>query len=382
MGGTSTDVARITDLIPEYTTESRISGLPLSRRNLDIVTIGAGGGSIAAVDIGGAIMVGPESAGAHPGPVCYGLGGQAVTVTDVNLLAGYLNPMNFLGEGKHLAVTNTRTAVEKLAQRLGFTLDETIQGVRKVVNHTMAAALRMVTTEAGKDPKEYALVAFGGAGPIHSVELARELGMRKVIVPVAAGMFSAYGILISDVLHSFSRTKVMHIKEPNLQVVSGILDAYIHQGAKNLAESGIPDSDHRFLPSVDVRYCGQSWFLNIPFSQDIDTLERSFRSSYLKKFGYTLDGDMEIVNIRLEARGKRFIPPKSDLPSDRGSEPYEMRNCLFDEWEEVPVYRREGLGSGFSWSGACIIEDNGSTIVIPPGSRIGIDTTGTLEVRT
>ena len=380
MGGTSTDVARITDLLPEYTTESKISGLPLSRRNLDIITIGAGGGSIADVDTGGAIRVGPESAGADPGPVCYGRGGQKVTVTDVNLLAGFLNPVDFLGKGRNLDVDQTMECTKALSRSLGCSVDETILGVRKVVNHSMAGALRMVTTEAGKDPGEYALVAFGGAGPIHAADLARELGMKKVIIPVAAGMFSAFGILISDVLHSFSRTDVTPLKIRNLETGQTIMHEFQRKGADLLEKSGIGPDDQRFLPSVDIRYRGQSWSLNIPFSPEIERLTQSFKESYQEKFGYALEEEMEIVNFRMEARGKRSIPTIPDLRENEGSQAIGERQCLFNGWETTPIFMRKLFGSGFSISGPCIIEDNGSTIVIPPGCKVKVDRTGTLEV--
>jgi len=381
MGGTSTDIARITGLKPEFTSEGKISGLPLCRRSLNIVTIGAGGGSIASVDGGGALTVGPESAGAQPGPVCYDLGGEEVTVTDVNLLAGYLNPVDFLRKGRDLSLEKTRKAVKILSGKLGFDPVDTIQGVRKVVNHTMAAALRMVTTEAGKDPADYSLFAFGGAGPVHAASLARELGMKKVVVPFSAGMFSAYGILISDVVHSFSVTKVIPLGKPVLEEASRIFADFARKGSEDLLKSGITREQHEFHPFVDIRYRGQSYSLTIPFFDDLNTLQENFEKNYKEKYGYSLEGKMEIVNFRMEARGQRFLPKLPEIGETRSSEPYALRDCLFGEWMKVPIYRRHDLGAGFRYSGACVVEDNGSTVVIPPGSEITVDIHGNLEVK-
>lgn len=380
MGGTSTDIARITDLRPDYTTDARISGLPLCRRSLNIVTIGAGGGSISGIDAGGAITVGPESAGAHPGPVCYGLGGKEVTVTDVNLLAGYLNPVDFLGKGRDLDIPGTKNVVERLSRKLGYGFEETIEGILNVVNHTMAGALRMVTTEAGKDPTHYVLFAFGGAGPVHAVPLARELGMNRVLVPFMAGMFSAYGILTSDVVHSFSGTRILTLAEPHVRKVSGILESYSEEGRDLLTKEGIRPDLQRVIPSVDMRYRGQSYFLNIPFHDDPGELLRRFEEEYTNGYGYSLDGEVEIVNIRLEARGGRSTFPPPEIPDNRSNEPYHRKDCLFGEWMEVPVFRRKDLGPGFDHSGACVVEDVGSTMVIPPRSRSVMDRHGNLEV--
>ena len=381
MGGTSTDIARITNLRPEYTTDAKISGLPLCRRSLNIVTIGAGGGSISGIDPGGAIKVGPESSGAHPGPVCYGQGGDQVTVTDVNLLAGYFNPKDFLGKRRDLVLPPTKKAVDRLSRKLGYGLEETIHGILRVVDHNMAGALRKVTTEAGKDPAEYALFAFGGAGPVHAVSLARELGMKRILVPFTAGMFSAYGILISDVVHSFSRTRILSMTDQHVREVRGVLGRFAEEGKDLLTNGGIDPDQQRVIPSVDMRYKGQSYSINIPFDDDPKELLLKFQREYTNAYGYSLDGEAEIVNIRLEARGCRFRFPLPEISGEHTNEPYDRKECLFGEWMEVPIFRRIDLGSGFSHSGACIVEDVGSTAVIPSGSKVMVDRHGNLEVR-
>ncbi|MCK4613561.1 MAG: hydantoinase/oxoprolinase family protein [Thermoplasmata archaeon] len=381
MGGTSTDISRISGLRQEYTTDAKLSGLPFSRYCINIITIGAGGGSIAHLDPGGAIRVGPESAGASPGPVCYDLGGEQVTVTDVNLLAGYLNHRDFLGKGNDLNVPKARAAVEGLARKLNYTINETIEGVLRIVNHNMASALRMVTTEAGKDPEDYSLFAFGGAGPMHGAGLARELGMKRVFVPFAAGMFSAFGILISDIVHGYSLTRVMPLDTGNLKQAEEILKDFQRKGADFLTKEGIPEESRVFLPSLDLRYRGQSYHLNVPFGSGIEDVKREFGKIYLKRYGYSITGEEEIVNIRLEVRGKRCLPPLPVISDEAPNGPYGHRDCLFGEWIEVPVFRRGELGAGFLHKGVAIIEDKGSTIVLPPGTSFRVDVHGNIEVR-
>lgn len=399
MGGTSTDISRITDLRPEYTTGTMISGLPISRKCINIVTIGAGGGSIARLDMGNAITVGPESSGANPGPVCYDLGGEEITVTDTNLLAGYINPDDFLGKGRDLNVTRTHEIMESLARKLDYDMEETIQGILKVVNHNMASALRMVTTEVGKDPARHTLFSFGGAGPLHAVELARELGMERVLIPFAAGMFSAFGILISDVVHSYSVTRVMILNSAAIPVVEEIINGFIEDGREKILDDGIPPDQIQFLPTLDLRYHGQSYSLNLPIDllmksdvarsqensvtpSDIAArIRKDFESMYHERFGYLIPGEIEIVNIRLETRGRRPVPDLAEKESNGINEYYTKRDCLFGEWMEVPVFRRSDLDPGFTSETTAIIEDNGSTIVLPPGTKWKVDRFGNLEVR-
>jgi len=382
MGGTSTDVSAIKDLSPSLTQEGKIDGLPVSLRTLDIVTIGAGGGSIAEADAGGALKVGPESAGAAPGPVCYDLGGARVTVTDANFLSGFLRPGDFLGPGRDLNREKSRRAMEKLAAALGMSAKETVRGILSLVNHRMASALRMVTTELGEDPGDYTLFAFGGAGPLHCAALARELGMKKIMVPLAAGVFSAYGILMADVVQAYSRTRVMPLSSGNLaEVAVPILESFEEKAARVLREEGIPGERMSFIPSLDLRYMGQSYHLNVRFHDGVAAIMEDFRRSYLDRYGYSVPGDeIEIVNIRLEARGARERPPLPVISDEGSGRPYTTRECLFDEWIETPVYRRRDIPPGYREHGPAVIEDRGSTIVVPPGAGFITDVHGNLEV--
>jgi len=391
MGGTSTDISRITDLRPEYTSDYRIRGLPFSRRSLNIVSIGAGGGSIVKRDSGGAIMVGPESAGASPGPVCYGFEGKEPTLTDINLLAGYLNPVDFLGKGKHLRVAEAEKAVRRLSERLNYTPEQTIEGVLRVVGNNMASALRMVTTEAGKNPADYTLLSFGGAGPVHGAALARELGINEVIVPFAAGMFSAFGILLSDVVFTYSVTRAMPLNTGETRRGEEIISDFLSKGRTALTDEGIPDENQTFYPTADLRFRGQSYHLNVPFSPDEEALKERFEREYTDRYGYLPEGEVEFVNLRLEARGKREVPPLpviseervmgSDDRVERRNEPCTHRNCLFGEYIETPVFRRNDLGMGFQLQGPAIIEDRGSTTVVPPGAEFSVDEYGNILIR-
>ncbi len=391
MGGTSTDVSAINNLGPSMTTGGRISGLPVSLRSMDIVTIGAGGGSIAEPDAGGALKVGPESAGAAPGPVCYDLGGEQITVTDANFLSGFLGPDDFLGPGRDLDRKRTERAMERLAGKLGISSRETVKGILSLANHRMASALRMVTTELGRDPADYTLLAFGGAGPLHSAALARQLGVGKVMVPFAAGVFSAYGILMADVLQSYSRTCVMPLTRANLEgTASSILEGFRERAAGVLAGEGITGERMRFIPTMDIRYEGQSYHLNVIFQPDFEKIGEEFRRSYLERYGYAVeDAGMEIVNLRLEARGMRDRPPLPLISdngmgaSERSGEAYTCRDCLFEGREEAmetPVFRRIDLPAGFTNHGPAVVEDEGSTIVIPVGASFEVDAHGNLEV--
>ena len=383
MGGTSTDISRITALRPEYTSDYRIRGLPFSRRSLNIISIGAGGGSIVKLDQGGAIRVGSESAGANPGPVCYGFGGKELTLTDIDLLAGFLNPVNFLGNGKNLRKDEARRALNHFSERIHYTPEQVMEGVRRVAENRMASALRMVTTEVGKDPGDYSLVCFGGAGPVHGATIAKELGIKEVIVPVAAGMFSAFGILISDVLLSYSITRVMPLNQKGMNIAHEIIDDFISVGKKALEREGIPEEGQVFYPSVDLRFTGQSYHLNVLFTPEEEMLTKEFEREYKERYGWLPKGRMEFVNLRLEARGKRELPK---IPSMYGEsvgkeEAYTHRRCLFlEEYRNTPVFKRVYLGSGFHFSGPAIIEDKGSTVVIPPETEFIIDDYGNIII--
>ena len=300
MGGTSTDVALV-DGEARASSQAEIAGFPIGVPMLDIHTVGAGGGSIARFDAGGALRVGPESAGADPGPICYGRGTQP-TVTDANLLLGRLQPQRFLGGDFTLDLERTRRLVAEWLKRNGskFTLEQFAAGIIRVVNATMEKAIRVVSIERGYDPREFALVAFGGAGGLHACELAEALSIPRVIVPALPGALSAFGILVSDVVKDYSRTVLWRVadKLPIDETLEREFAALRRRAEKDFRDEKWKGAIN-YQRSVDVRYQGQGYELNVPFTR---SLIRDFRSEHQRRYGYNYPARaVELVTLRLRA---------------------------------------------------------------------------------
>jgi N-methylhydantoinase A len=384
MGGTSADVSSLVNGSISWTSEGSINGLPIKLPMVDIVTVGAGGGSIAWLDQGGALRVGPGSAGAVPGPVCYDLGGTDVTVTDCDLLCGYLDPSYFLGGEMILDVGKAKQRVQHFADEIGLAFEETILGVCKIVNANMIKALRVVSVERGLDTRDFALCAFGGAGPVHAVALARELGIPTVIVPFASGVFSAYGILVSDLQQDYSRTHLLRLNEGDTEadaVVQETLGEFAVAAEKELAEQGIAFTEATLLPSVDMRYLGQSYELNVDFTTVADA-RRRFHQEHQKRYGYAMPAEaVELVTIRLRVLVPRSKPTPPPVPAGKAGKPEEYRAVLFEEgWQRTPIFRREALPARFEHEGPAIIEAKDSTTVVPPGMRFAVDSYGNIVI--
>lgn len=385
MGGTSADVSTIVNGNLSWTSEGSINGLPIGMPMVDIVTVGAGGGSIAWLDEGGALRVGPESAGAVPGPICYGLGGTAVTVTDCDLLCGYINPNYFVGGEIALDAAKAKRSVENFANEIGLSYEGTILGVWKIVNANMIKAVRLASVEKGLDVRDFSLIAFGGAGPVHAAALAQELSIPKVIVPFASGVFSAYGILVSDVQLDYSRTHLLSVngaEEEAEAVVKETISGFEEEARKELAEQDIDFEGATLLPSVDMRYVGQSYEISVSFETLTDAQKR-FHEFHNRLYGYAMPSEnTEIVNIRLRviAPREKPEPPKAGVEAE--GKPVEYRGVLFEGGREhVPVYRREDLPAYFEHVGAAIIEARDSTIVVPPGMSFSVDGYGNIAVQ-
>lgn len=382
MGGTSTDVALIDgDIKPS--SQSEITGLPIAVPMLDIHTVGAGGGSIARFDAGGALRVGPESAGADPGPICYGRG-TLPTVTDANLLLGRLQPDNFLGGTFTLDAERTRKIISDWLrkQAIGMDLNSFATGVIQVVNSNMEKALRLVSIERGHDPREFTLVAFGGAGGLHACELAQALAIPRVIVPALPGALSAYGILASDVIKDLSRTILLRVKD---EVPRGKLEnefrALERAAQRQFREEGWRGKP-RFVRSVDMRFRGQGYELNILFTADLGA---DFLREHQRRYGYAYENrELEIVTLRLRA-----ILPVSNLnleveenehrgtPAAHGVKTW-FGNRLFS----TRLYDRPHLVRSQRYSGPAIITEYSATTVIPPGARFQSDKAGNLVLKT
>ncbi len=382
MGGTSADFSAIVDHSPLWTDEGEIGGLPVRIPILDITTIGAGGGSIAWIDDGGALRVGPQSAGSNPGPACYGRGGTLPTVTDANLLSGLLDARSFSGTGIALDSDRANAALASLAEAGGMTVEETILGVLSVVNANMLRGIRKATVEKGIDVRDCSLLAFGGAGPLHGAALAMELGVKEVLVPPMAGMFSALGILLSDVQLDFGETLLAIWDADTLEVVNRILDRFKEKALRSFKRQGLTNKKPLFFPVLDLRYEGQSFHLAVPFNPERDMEER-FRQAFESRFGYTLGPEhaLEVVAVRISAivrREETALPNLEDRPI---SNPLEKRNVLLPSgFQEALVYRREQIWPSFSAAGPVVIEDNGCTVFVPPHCKVSLEKHGCLKI--
>jgi N-methylhydantoinase A len=377
MGGTSTDVALVEGAVRPGG-QAEVAGFPVGVPMLDIHTVGAGGGSLARFDAGGALLIGPESAGADPGPICYGRGTQP-TVTDANLLLGRMRPRRFLGGEFTLDLERTRwiTAEWLRTQQSKLTLEQFAAGVVRVVNANMERALRVVSIERGYDPRESALVAFGGAGGLHACELAEALAIPTVIIPARPGALSAFGILVSDVVKDFSRTVLWRLADPLPQrELKNEFQKLESAARKQFQAEGWRGALH-LERSVDLRYCGQGYELKIPMEGDI---RRSFHAEHQRRYGYHHAGrEVELVTLRLRAR---MAAPKLGLirasskarRSSRRRMPVERDRVIFQgRAVATPVYERERLPAGKFLTGPAVITEYSATTVIPPGKRFWVD---------
>jgi len=337
MGGTSADFSAIVDHTPLSTDEGMVDGLPIRLPTLDITTIGAGGGSIAWVDNGGALRVGPQSAGSEPGPACYNMGGKLPTVTDANLLSGIIDPMSFQGTHMILNMNGARQALQPLVVSAELSEEQTILGVRSVVNANMLRGIRRATVEKGIDARGCTLLAFGGAGPIHAAELAKELGITEVLVPPMAGMFSALGILLSDVRLDFGQTFIARWSPNSQDEVDTILERFKEKALTSVARQGLDHKDTLFAAALDMRYEGQSFHLPVAYSRQAD-LEESFHRVFRKRYGYAMEKGphVEVVTVRLSAITSRDEIALTEVTSSATSRPIGKRKILLSYQRTKP----------------------------------------------
>ncbi|PSQ38149.1 hydantoinase [Halobacteriales archaeon SW_5_70_135] len=392
MGGTSCDVSLVKGGEPVVTTDVTVGDYPVGVPAVDVHTVGAGGGSVAWLDDGGALRVGPESAGADPGPVCYGRGGDRPTTTDAHLLLGRLDPAAFAGD-----LDPDRDAVRAVFERdladpLGVSVREAAEGVLRVADANTERALRVVSVERGHDPRSFALVAFGGAGPLHAPSVARELDVPRVLVPPRAGVLSALGLLVSDAQYEFGTSRVRPWRAVDAEDLRETLAGLRANGRDRLAEEGIPPERRRLEPRVDLRYEGQSYELSVPVPSavaavDADTLSTvadRFHERHRRRYGHAYpDGALELVTVRLRARG---VVPDPDLrPSAVGGDladaVRETRPVVHDGTERATrVYDREAMPTGVAFEGPAVVEGTESTLVVGPERRASVDEYGTLDV--
>ncbi|MBW1722990.1 MAG: hydantoinase/oxoprolinase family protein [Deltaproteobacteria bacterium] len=382
MGGTSTDVSLVDGQL-SLTLESRISGLPVRTPMIDIHTVGAGGGSIASLDAGGALKVGPESAGADPGPICYGRG-ERITVTDANLFLGRLIPEHFLGGGMKLNHERLFPYFEKMARRASLSQRELAEGILWVVNSEMEKAVRVISVERGYDPRDFTLFSFGGAGGMHAAFLARLLRIPRVLIPPNPGILSALGMIMADVIKDYSLTIMMTQAEARTTDLEQAFSGLERRGVEDLLNEGVLKERLVLERYLDMRYEGQSYEILVPFDGG-DPVDL-FHSLHEKTYGYkNTNRPVEFVNIRLRARG---IPEK---PRFERSEPkvkkppagalLGVRKVVFDHKAlETNVYDREKLLSGNLIEGPAMVVEYSSTIVIPPFARAAVDGYGNMVI--
>jgi N-methylhydantoinase A len=381
MGGTSTDVSLVEGAI-KTASDAQIAGLPISVPMLDIHTVGAGGGSLARFDAAGVLRVGPESAGADPGPICYGRGVQP-TVTDANLLLGRLQPTKFLGGQFTLDLKRTRQVTQEWLTKQGsnLTLEKFAAGVVRVVNATMEKAIRVVSIERGRDPRRFTLVAFGGAGGLHACALAEALSIPHVIVPAFPGALSALGILWSDVVKDYSRTVLWRVaREIPLAKLSQEFSALEQAAAQDFAREGWDGTSH-FHRTVDLRYRGQGYELNLPLTRN---LLREFEREHQRRYGYThAKREIEIVTLRLRgilksSRSHAAAGAVAGKFSRRSAS--ETRVVFGGGRVKTQIYAREELGTRKTFRGPAIVTEYSATTVVPPGKKFRIDDVGNLVI--
>ncbi|MHA1599600.1 MAG: hydantoinase/oxoprolinase family protein [Alphaproteobacteria bacterium] len=384
MGGTTTDVCLILDGQAQISSDRSLGSRPLRQPMVAVEAIGAGGGSIARLDHG-ALRVGPESAGADPGPACYGRGGSHPTVSDANLVLGYLDSQRVLGSGLRLDLGLARDALASLASDMDMTVEAAALGVVKVTNAAMVRALRRVTVERGIDGRHCTLLAYGGAGPMHAVEVARAFGISKVVVPAHSSVFSALGCVSAEMSYSQQRTVRMAADKWDTRRLDDIRQSLRGRLAAPLVAAGYGKDDIYVEEVAAVRYRGQSYAIEIahPSFDDPEQLGRSFIDLHEKLYGFATDEPWELVSIRQRVS----VPRSSDnIRSEAGasgeSALVKTVPCIFNAGDAVPTprYDRACLVAGRALSGPAIIEDASSTVIVPPGATLTPDTHGHLHI--
>jgi N-methylhydantoinase A len=367
MGGTSTDVSLIDSSGPRITSEARVAELPISVPMLDIHTVGAGGGSLAWFDRGGILHVGPASAGADPGPICYGRGEQP-TVTDANLVLGRLDPELTLAGTVKLEESRTKTFMEQARGPLS-SIEQFAAGILQLAEAEMEKAIRLISVERGHDPRDFTLLSFGGAGPLHACSLARALGIPRVLVPAMPGALSALGILMSDVVRDYSRTVMLPFQPELLEPHFAELES---KAMLDFREDNLQGVSTR---SADLRYAGQGYELNIPTGPD--TLKQ-FHAAHRKRYGHADENrKVEVVNVRVRMLAS---PEKIDLPqntpagSDSSRAVVKTKRVMFDsQWTDAPVFQRSLLSPGNRFDGPAIVHEYSATTVVPSGCSVHLD---------
>lgn len=394
MGGTSADISLIENFTPQVSNEREVEGYPARIPMINIITIGAGGGSIAQIDEGGALKVGPKSAGAVPGPACYGRGGTQPVVTDANIVLGKLNQKRILGGRMEVYLDLAHEALDRcICEKSGLSRAQAANGIITVVNSNMVRAVRSVSVEKGYDVREFSLMAFGGAGPLHACEVAKELGIRQVIIPPHPGTLCSLGLLLADTKFDMSRTLILEGKVENLPKFNEQFADMIHQGSEALDREGVTKERRCFEFAVDMRYQRQNFEISIPVptgemtEQDLRRAIADFHAEHKRSYGYCNEqAPVQFVSYRTSAIGIIDKPEMTEqplCPAAPAPVPLETRSVLFQgesEYRPTPVYRRESFIPGQSIAGPCICEQMDTTLVVPESWIIHVDGYGNLKI--
>ena len=414
MGGTSCDVGLVREGVPAVSSELEVEyAVPIHVPMVDVHTIGAGGGSIAFVNEAGLLQVGPQSAGAAPGPICFGRGGERVTITDANLLLGRLDPHALLSVDSPISLDAVAARFdEQLGSALGLDAEDAAAAVLRIANDRMAGALRMVSLSRGHDPRDFALFAFGGAGPLHAAELAQELGIPRVIIPARPGITNALGCMVADLRHDFVRTVNTPLPALDIATIHQTLAEQTRQGREMLARERVPFGSVQVIHGADMQFQGQSHILSVPLQSatpGIDELQRLFERAYWERFEVELPEIRAVlVNLHTAVLGRRpsieltalagggsagnvdgtetrrpaqvTLPPPVRTPAP-GQVGTGCRSVRFQEGRcETPILRRESLGTGSTLDGPAIVEQLDTTTALPPGFRATVDDAGNLLI--
>lgn len=392
MGGTSTDVGLIENAVPQVSGELELEyAMPIHVPMVDVHTIGAGGGSIASVDAAGMLRVGPESAGARPGPICYGRGGTEPTITDANLVLGRLNPDKLLGVDHPVTLEQVREAIlDKVGRHLGLDAEAAAAAVLRIANDRMAGAIRLVSLSRGHDPRDFALFAFGGAGPLHATALARELSIPTVLVPARPGITNALGCVVADLRHDYVRTVNKPLSALQDAAIAAIYAEQGREGRTTIEGEGVPVRELRYVYSADMQFAGQSHILSVSVEQPdigVEGLHKAFAAAYWRRFGIELaEIPPVLVNLHTAVIGVR---PEIDLGALAATERAstlkaslvgERRVWFPDGWQQTPVYARDRLPLDATFQGPAILEQLDCTTVVEPGDKVRQDKLGNLLI--
>ena len=391
MGGTSCDVGLIRDGVPQVSSELELEyAMPIHVPMVDVHTIGAGGGSIAWINNAGMLQIGPHSAGADPGPICYGRGGEKPTITDANLVLGRLNPDGLLAVGAKVSLDDISDVLaETVGRPLGLDAPRAAAAILQVANNRMAGALRLVSLERGHDPRDFALFAFGGAGPLHAAALARELGLPKVVIPARPGITNAFGCVVADVRHDYVNTINRPVPDLDMAEVHGVLADQIAEGRATIAREGVQVEELVALHSADMQFQGQSHILTVPLPDTgigRDDLQRRFEAAYWERFAVELKEIRAVlVNLNTAVIGRRpavplraLVDPAALAPDLAGARTATRRVWFADGWRETPIYARAKIPLGAGFQGPAVIEQLDTTIVVEPDAHVEADDHGNL----